>query len=258
MYRLCSFFPCFGTAPSARVLSSVSESPNHNRLRFRGHFFCTAIVEIRNPITLVSIFFPAFFTRTASGAGTYTFQTTSFARIQNCSFPHASLSSVSWISNVVREACFNASLVLQKCIPYHRANNSGLSWVWDVLLKSWPNGLASRRKSTQVCRTRTCVRTCDGWPNGFASRLASSRKSQRVANFPHIQLTFDQLVSTCLGYEFEFDQSHRKSIQVGGQTKRKVNASREFKPNCGSIWPGLETRTRSRKTFNLPGCGLTN
>ena len=40
-------------------------------------------------------------------------------------------------------------------------------------LKPWPNGLASRRKSTQVCKTRTCVRTCEGWPNGFTSRKKS-------------------------------------------------------------------------------------
>ena len=38
-----------------------------------------------------------------------------------------------------------------------------------------------------------------GRPNGFASRLASSRKSQTAVNFMHIQLTFDQLVSTCVG-----------------------------------------------------------
>ena len=36
--------------------------------------------------------------------------------------------------------------------------------------------------------------TCVGWPNGIASRLASSCKSQ---NFMHIQMTCDQLVSTC-------------------------------------------------------------
>ena len=30
--------------------------------------------------------------------------------------------------------------------------------------------------SMQICKTRTCVRTCDGWPNGFASRLASRKK----------------------------------------------------------------------------------
>ena len=32
------------------------------------------------------------------------------------------------------------------------------------------------RKSTQVCKTRTCVRACEGWPNGFASRLANRKK----------------------------------------------------------------------------------
>ena len=37
--------------------------------------------------------------------------------------------------------------------------------------------LAKRtRKTTQVCKTRTCVRTCERWPNGFASRLASRKK----------------------------------------------------------------------------------
>ena len=47
---------------------------------------------------------------------------------------------------------------------------------WPAVLKPWPNGLASRRKSTQACKTRTCVRTCEGWPNGFARRLASRKK----------------------------------------------------------------------------------
>ena len=33
--------------------------------------------------------------------------------------------------------------------------------------------LAKRtRKSTQVCETRTCVRTCDGWPNEFVRKFA--------------------------------------------------------------------------------------
>ena len=65
-------------------------------------------------------------------------------------------------------------------------------------LKPWPNGLASRYKLTQVCKTRTCVGTCDGRLNGFASPLVSSRKSGKVVNFTHVQLTCDQLVSTCI------------------------------------------------------------
>ena len=32
-----------------------------------------------------------------------------------------------------------------------------------LYLKPWLNGLASRCKSRQACKTRTCARTCDGW-----------------------------------------------------------------------------------------------
>ena len=55
-------------------------------------------------------------------------------------------------------------------------------------LKPWPNGLASRCKSMQVCKTRTC----DGWPNGFVSY--ASRKKSEI----YIEMTCDQLVSTCV------------------------------------------------------------
>ena len=61
----------------------------------------------------------------------------------------------------------------------------------NILVSVWfPNGLASRCKSTQLCK----MRTCEVWPNGFASRLASSRKSQKAVNFTNMQL-----VSTCVG-----------------------------------------------------------
>ena len=54
----------------------------------------------------------------------------------------------------------------------------------------------------------------------LARRLASSHKSQKVVNFTHIQLTCDQLVSTCVGwpngeklaYEFVLDQSQCKWV----------------------------------------------
>ena len=71
--------------------------------------------------------------------------------------------------------------------------------------------------------TRTCVRTCDGWPNGFASRLASSRKSQKLVAFTHIQLTCSHVELRWvakrwnirrLAYELELDQSQLKSSQV--------------------------------------------
>ena len=54
--------------------------------------------------------------------------------------------------------------------------------------------LAKRnRKSTQVCKTRTCERT-----RMSACRLASSRKSQNVVHFTRIQMNYDQLASTCV------------------------------------------------------------
>ena len=36
--------------------------------------------------------------------------------------------------------------------------------------------------------------------------------------------------------------SRRKSTQVGGQTKRKLNASPKPASTCESVWPGLYTR----------------
>ena len=43
----------------------------------------------------------------------------------------------------------------------------------------------STRKSTQVCKTSTCVRTCDGW-----LKTDSQVGSQKVVHFTHIQLTY--------------------------------------------------------------------
>ena len=42
-----------------------------------------------------------------------------------------------------------------------------------VLQNRWPNRPARQRKTTQVGKTITCVRTCEGRPNGFVSRLPS-------------------------------------------------------------------------------------
>ena len=84
-------------------------------------------------------------------------------------------------------------------------------------VKSWPNGFSRRCKSTQVCKTRTCARTQLPW---VTKRIASSRKSQSA----HIQFTCNQLVSTCVRI-----WARPKSTQVGGQTKRTLNASRRKK-----------------------------
>ena len=114
------------------------------------------------------------------------------------------------------------------CMLVTTTTKNGIS-LW-CNIKARPNGLASRCKSKQVCKTRPeCVRTCNGGPI-----RKSARKFTQVANLSHIQLTCDQLVSTYVGlpndelaYEFELDPSHRKSTrcsstQVGGQTKRKL------------------------------------
>ena len=72
--------------------------------------------------------------------------------------------------------------------------------------------LAKRtHKSTQVCKTRTCVQTCNGWLNGCASWCASSCKLQKVVNFRHkiIQLVCNQLV-----YKFYLHQCQHQSMQV--------------------------------------------
>ena len=91
--------------------------------------------------------------------------------------------------------------------------------------------------------------SCDGWPNGIAHRLASSWKSQNVVSFTHVQLTWDQLVSTRAGWPNGEKLAsicvriwaRPKSTQVGGQTKRKMNANRKLALTCESVWPGLCT-----------------
>ena len=126
------------------------------------------------------------------------------------------------------------------------------------------HGLKKRtRRSTQVCKARTCVRTCEGWPNGFASRLASSRKSQTGLKF-HAHIV--DLRSTCVDLRWvakrwktcvdlrtslsstKVNASRRKSTQVGSQTKRKLNASQKLASTCESVWPRLKSRNYTKNT----------
>ena len=126
------------------------------------------------------------------------------------------------------------------------------------------------RKSTQVYKTRTYVRTCDGWPNGFASRLASSSKSQKSRKL-HAH-TVD-LWSTCvdlrwvakrwnyvrrLAYEFELDQtgnaSQRKWVAKRNANWTQVENVRGLRWTCESVWPGLKiilTQTFSRRRSSV-------
>ena len=91
------------------------------------------------------------------------------------------------------------------------------------LLSHWPNGLTSQFKSTQVCKTRTCVRTCEGWPNG-----RPNLSSTKVNASPH------------------------KSMQVnasGWPNQRKSNASPKLASTCESVWPGLKFLLKGKKFF---------
>ena len=116
------------------------------------------------------------------------------------------------------------------------------------------------RKSTQVCKTRTWVRICDGWPNGFVNRLASLRKSQKVADFTHIQLTCDWVAKrrkTCVDLRTNLSSTKvnrpRKSKQVGGQTKCKSNTSWELAlPWVESVWPPIASPHAISGFANFP------
>ena len=52
---------------------------------------------------------------------------------------------------------------------------------WTKALAKWT------RKLTQVCKTRTCVQTCEGWPNGFASWRKSTQvcKTRTCEGWPN-------------------------------------------------------------------------
>ena len=108
----------------------------------------------------------------------------------------------------------------------------------DFTVKPWPNGLASRRKFAKP---------------ELAHGLAMGRQTDlqvhlHVAkNRMHVQLTCDQLVSTCVGwpngeklaYEFELDLSQRSAWP------NENNVSRKLASTCESVWPAA---------FNLRLC----
>ena len=48
-----------------------------------------------------------------------------------------------------------------------------------------------------------------------------------------------------LAYEFELDQSQRKSTQVGGQTKHKLNASPKLALTCVDLRVRLDRALKS-------------
>ena len=118
-------------------------------------------------------------------------------------------------------------------------------------LKPWPNGLASGRK-TRIASGLAMGGQTD---SQVGSQVAKSRKFHTyhwLMRFYNNRLLAINLCRLTLGGQtvknlrllvskFEFDQSPRKSSQVGGQRKRKLNTSPKLVSTCESVWPGLNT-----------------
>ena len=113
----------------------------------------------------------------------------------------------------------------------------------NTRLKSWPNRLTSRRKSTKDCKTRTCVQTCEGcgqMDSQVGSQVAKSRKFHAynwLMRFYNNRLLAINLCRLALGGQtvknlhllaskFELDQSQRKSMQVDAFSRCKWVAKR--------------------------------
>ena len=92
----------------------------------------------------------------------------------------------------------------------------------------------------------------------FKALTKRTRKSTQVAkviNFTRIEMSCDQLVSTCVGWPngetrqtTKANASRCKSLQVGGQTKRIINAGGKRASTCESVWP------RVRESIKCGGC----
>ena len=120
-----------------------------------------------------------------------------------------------------------------------------------TLLKPWPNGLASRRKSTQVFDLRsTCVSfghplalTCVELkfvpkPTQIFYRLATHRKSTQVDRKSTVYAWNLRLFATCVNLRILL-ATHRKSIRKFWFASLPWLAS-----SCESVWPGINTPDR--------------
>ena len=120
--------------------------------------------------------------------------------------------------------------------------------VFTVWRKNYLTLAKRTRKSTQVCKTRTYVRTCDGWPNGFASRLTSSRKSKKAVNFTH---TID-LRSTCVDLGWVAKRWNTCVVDLRTNlSSTKVNAPsrRKWVTKRNASWPQVENLRRLASPF---------
>ena len=109
-------------------------------------------------------------------------------------------------------------------------------------------------------KNRACVRTWDWWPNGFSK---STGKFTQVAKGHKFHTHTVDLRSACVDLRWvvkrwktcidlrvnlsltKVNASTQvvaiwyKSMQVGGQTKHKLNASSKLGLTCEFVWPGF-------------------
>ena len=101
-------------------------------------------------------------------------------------------------------------------------------------LKSWPHGLASWCK---FAKPELAYRLVMG---GKTDSQVGLQVIAKVVDCKYIQLTYDQLVSPCVGWPNAKKRAstcvwiwaRRKSMQVGGQTKRQF-----WSFWLGNLWP---------------------
>ena len=130
-----------------------------------------------------------------------------------------------------------------------------------MIVKPWPNGLASRPQvnaSLQNQNLRTDLRWVGKRIRKSARKFTQDEKGRK---FPHIHLTCDQLVSTCVGwpngenlrrlaYEFDLDQCQRKSSQVITSHRKQ----RKWVAKRNGSWTQVENLRRLTSPF---GQGFT-
>ena len=109
-----------------------------------------------------------------------------------------------------------------------------------ALVKPWPNGLGSRHKSTQVCKTRLLA-------YGLAKGGQTDSQVAKAVNSTHIEMTCDQLVSRCIGWPNGEKLASTcvriwarpKSTQVNaGGWPNEIQAEHKSK-TCADLWVRL-------------------
>ena len=83
-----------------------------------------------------------------------------------------------------RTKCYEVQLIMMRFLSVlmSRTKSSAKGAAEVTCLVEFLVPAKQTRKSTQLCKTKACVRTCKGWPNGLGSRLSISRKLLAIRN----------------------------------------------------------------------------